>query len=503
VFHRRTALALSFVAIVLFGQDAFAETDASRFGAGGYMRVMTRPDFQGGNSRLGFWNLYGRLLNEGPYASLELRLDVIPRDPLTPSPWTSVHARVEGGSVQNADPGGGSLDNFRLSQLYARTGNILLENVTWQIGTLESYWGDLGLYDMRPAQILFETLGLSSRVDLDQLEVLLGVGDAGYFIKGTEYNTVLTVGGSVKVRFGKHAEVGVGGEYHYEPKVEGNRFAPHNSRFEDGSGIDYENFVRGEVAETFFDEGGQPNDFPDPVATDANSFKLIGHIGFGNLGPLVWNNLFANFLRRHPDNFVFENYMGEEYRIYVKDLTDERYQLNIGNEMQLELVPDILDLTWAVLYGLHYDNDNFIKPTDNDRRFMSAVARFQVYLTESLHFLLESSVAQEQSTNGNMYRNHADSIFQSEDGRMNTEGLEFGDADTRNTVQLKLGPVLQPTGRGIFNRPSFRLLYGLQHSSQNNAFGNSFVQTQDEFDDFDVVEQHYHHVIALEVETWF
>ncbi len=195
--------------------------------------------------------------------------------------------------------------------------------------------------------------------------------------------------------------------------------------------------------------------------------------------------------------------MGEEYRIYVKDLTDERYQLNIGNEMQLELVPDILDLTWAVLYGLHYDNDNFIKPTDNDRRFMSAVARFQVYLTESLHFLLESSVAQEQSTNGNMYRNHADSIFQSEDGRMNTDGLEFGDADTRNTVQLKLGPVLQPTGRGIFNRPSFRLLYGLQHSSQNNAFGNSFVQTQDEFDDFDVVEQHYHHVIALEVETWF
>ena len=25
-----------------------------------------RPDFQGGSTGLGYWNLYGRLLNEGP-----------------------------------------------------------------------------------------------------------------------------------------------------------------------------------------------------------------------------------------------------------------------------------------------------------------------------------------------------------------------------------------------------------------------------------------------------
>ena len=41
---------------------------------GGYMRVMTRPDFQGGNGRLGYWNLYGRLLNEGPWMSLDGRI---------------------------------------------------------------------------------------------------------------------------------------------------------------------------------------------------------------------------------------------------------------------------------------------------------------------------------------------------------------------------------------------------------------------------------------------
>ena len=502
---RTTAAAVAFLTILSVSPQLAADTRPSRFGAGGYLRVMTRPDFQGGSARLGFWNLYGRLLNEGPYAALELRIDLVPPDPLTPSAWSTAHARVEGGSVAGADVGGGSLALFRLSQLYARAGNVLLPNVTWQIGTLESYWGDLGLYDMRLAQILGDTIGLSSRLDLDNFELLVGVGDSGYVIKGLEYNTIFSLGASAKVRFGKHAEVGVGGQYRFEPSVKGNRFAPHSSRFADGRGIDYEEFWRGEVVENFVADGNDLVDFADPVPTSASSFDLIGHIGFGNLGPLIWNNVYANFKRRHPSNFVFEpGGLGDsDVRIYVTDLTDEKFQLNVGNEMQLRLIPKWLDLTWAFLYGLHYDNDNFIAPSDDDRSFLSVVARFQFYATETLHLLLESSFAQEQSRNGNFFRNHADSVFESVDGRSDSRGLEFGDADVRNTTQLKVGPVLNPGGRGIFARPSFRLLYGMQHSSQNNAFGNSFVETLDEFQDFDTVEQHIHHVLALEVETWF
>jgi len=44
---------------------------------GGYFRVMTRPDFQGGDGRLGYWNLYGRLLNEGPFVALETQLHLL------------------------------------------------------------------------------------------------------------------------------------------------------------------------------------------------------------------------------------------------------------------------------------------------------------------------------------------------------------------------------------------------------------------------------------------
>jgi len=39
--------------------NARAEASGDRFSAGGYFRIMTRPDFQGGASTLGFWNLYG------------------------------------------------------------------------------------------------------------------------------------------------------------------------------------------------------------------------------------------------------------------------------------------------------------------------------------------------------------------------------------------------------------------------------------------------------------
>ena len=36
----------------------------------GYVRAGARPDFQGAGATLGYWNLYGRLLNEGPYAMI-------------------------------------------------------------------------------------------------------------------------------------------------------------------------------------------------------------------------------------------------------------------------------------------------------------------------------------------------------------------------------------------------------------------------------------------------
>ena len=55
---------------------------------GGYFRVQARPDFQGGSTGLGYWNLYGRLLNEGSYATIDFRKELVERNS-NGDPWTS------------------------------------------------------------------------------------------------------------------------------------------------------------------------------------------------------------------------------------------------------------------------------------------------------------------------------------------------------------------------------------------------------------------------------
>jgi hypothetical protein len=218
---------------------------------------------------------------------------------------------------------------------------------------------------------------------------------------------------------------------------------------------------------------------------------------------LVWNNLFANLGRRHPQNFVTEVFEGRSFDLYIHDLTDERYFLTVGNEAQITLWPGRLDAVWGALYGSTWDEDNTIAPSDDNQDVMSTVLRLQAYLTDTLHYLVESSVAQEISRNGNRFRNHRDSIFAGTNGQADARGLEFGDADTRRTFQGKTGFILNPLGPGIYMRPSIRLLYGVQYSTQNLAYGNSFVQSLDQFNDFGSVESHWHHVLALEAEAWF
>lgn len=489
--------------IILFACSLLAFSSASAHGAGadlgGYFRVGARPDLQGGSSQLGYWNLYGRLLNEGPYAALELKLDILDQEPGSTDVWTSVHTKVEGGSVQGADPSNGALSQYRMSQVYALAGNVLFKNVTWQVGTLDTYFGTLGLYDMWPARLFYETVGLSARYQTPRVDLLLGLGDSGYYLKRDAYNTILTPGGSVRVRAGDHAELGLGGQAMYEPSVEGNL----NGQYQTPD-ISFEDFIRGEAVERWVQRNPHRLDyFPDPESRTAFSYKAIGYLGFGGFGPVKWNNLFANFLKRHPEATATESYGGQDYTIYVTDFTDQRYEVNIGNELQLTVVPDKLDLAWGLVYGHYTDLDNDIKPTDYDRTFGSTVLRFQYYLTDTVHILTEGVAAQEISHNGNAWREHADSIFESTDGMPDAEGLEYGDADQRNTFQGKAGFVLNPLGRGVFTRPSLRLLYGFQYSNQNNAFGNNFVTTLDQFEAFKPVEQHWHHVLALETEVWF
>ncbi|MBM76093.1 MAG: hypothetical protein CMK59_11885 [Proteobacteria bacterium] len=473
--------------------------EAGRNHVGGYFRVQARPDLQGGSSQLGYWNLYGRLLNEGSYATLDFRHEILERNDLG-EPWTAILMRVEGGSIGNADSANGVLSALRLSQVFVQAGNLGNNNITWQVGTLENYFGDLGLYDFRPSTLFFETVGVSARYQTDDIELLLAAGDSGYRMRQDAYNTVLTGGGSFRWRVIPQFEFGFGGQYRYEPGVEGNINAPYAT-----PNIDYDDYLRGEVVQNYMLENplNQYIQLPNPILRNASSYKAIGYIGFGNFGPVIWNNFYASYELFHPDTYKTETFNGQTHKLFLSDLTDERYSLFLGNEIQLRIIPKVWDIAWGAVYGDQKDLDNQISPSDYDRTYASTVLRSQWYLTERYHLLVESSVAKEVSRNGNAYREHADSIFKNTGGSSDPRGFEYGDSNTRTTFQGKGGIVINPMGRGIYTRPSLRFLYGAQYSNQNNAFGNAFVESLNQFNQFGNVEQHWHHILSLEMEAWF
>ncbi len=489
--------------VLLFGTVAFAQAPDSRFSAGGYYRIMARPDFQGGIGRLGYWNINGRLMNEGAYAALEMKLDLLQAPPGTTDIWASLHARIEGGSVTAADSGNGNLINFRLSQLYARAGNILAPNLVWQLGTQQYFFGNLGLYDFRPAQVLEDTIGLSARYTTSTFEAMLAIGDSGFAIRGAEYVPLMTAGGVVRARVGTHFELGGGGQIAVEPFIAGNRFSSYVT-----PRVAYEDFTRKEVLRRFIETnpliGVEQFQLAIPSTQLNVSWRAVGYLGFGGFGPLEWNNFFIRYQRLHPQNFYTDAYLGQSVRVYSADLTRDRYALQMGNEMILKLIPERLDAVWSVLYGQDRDLANTIQASEANRLYASTVLRFQLYLTRSVHWLLENAISQERSLNGNLYRTNFDSVFQNNQGIADSRGLQFGDSSTRNSWQLKTGIVLNPTGFGIYARPSIRLLYGFQYSNQHAAFGNAFVERIDQFDAFKPTGTiSWHHLVSLESEGWF
>lgn len=486
----------------LWSTLASAQAPDSRFSAGGYYRISARPDFQGGNGRLGFWNLSGRLMNEGTWAALEMKLDLLQAPPGTTDIWASLHARIEGGTVGTADPLNGFLSSFRLSQVYARAGNILAPNIIWQLGTQQFFFGDLGLYDFRPAQVLEDTIGLSARYLSEHVDVLLAVGDSGFSQRGAQYVPILTAGGAVRVHVNDHFEFGGGGQIGLEPFIAGNRFSSYVT-----PNVRQEDFVRREVLRRYLEENpGMFDQFQRPQQAGQlnTSWRAVGYLGFGGFGPLRWNNFFARYQRLHPQNFYADAWNGQSVNVYTADLTRDRYALQLGDEMQLNLIPKRLDLVIAGLFGTDRDFADTLSASEANRLYASTVARFQLYLTPVVHLLLEGSLAHERSLQGNLFRSSYDSIFRSSQGVPDTRGLEFGDQAERNTLQLKTGVVLNPTGPGIYTRPSIRLLYGFQHSTMHAAFGNAFAERLDQFNVFSPSATiRWHHLFSLESEGWF
>ncbi len=200
---------------------------------------------------------------------------------------------------------------------------------------------------------------------------------------------------------------------------------------------------------------GQEDLFPQAggrVADSAAPYRVIGYLGFGKLGPLRWNNTFFSYKRLAPDQSYVETHaQGRDYTIYVADLTRDRYQLVIGNEMQIRIIPDRLDAVWGVLYGNNTDYSNTIQASQTNSIYYSTVLRLQLYLTRTVHLLFEGSLAQEKSKNGNASSAITTTSMLSEHGRHQLRHPAASSTATdplRNTMPIKGGIVFNPTGLG-------------------------------------------------------
>ncbi|MDP2307406.1 MAG: hypothetical protein Q8P18_15375 [Pseudomonadota bacterium] len=422
----------------------FAHAQAAE--VSGYFRLSARPDLVGGDGRLGTSAFYGRLLNEGPWGLLDLRQPLVGDASQAGggAPWGSLALRVEGGTVGGGDPTNGGLLGFRLSQLYLSAGNVGFRDVTFRVGTLETTFGDLWLFDARPTQMLVDVLGASGTWARDGTEVMLGLGDAGWSIHGARYHVVGSAGGSVRHR-SDHVEVGLGGQAWFEPA------------------------------------DGDPE---GPEDRDARAWKVAGTVGFGDLGPVRWNRLQVVLRRRLPDAPRLTVVDGEEVRVGVSRQTDQRHELLIGDEVELELVPDHLEVAAAAVFEHHYDPDQLgpegtggESPTN--RTALSGVLRVQVALTPAFSLLGETSLARE--------------VARGAQG-VSTDGAATDGPARKDTWQGKVGVVVSPAGPGLGARPALRALYGAQHCSLPSAWPGAPPTGGD---------ARWHHLVSLEAEAWF
>ncbi len=477
---------------------------SGRFSIGGYWRLQALTDFQGGNGRLGLSTLNGRLLNEGPYGILMGRLMLVGSDrPSSTEPWAALTLRVEGDSFLGTDAGNGSLANYAITNFGVDVGNLLLENVTWRLGVIWYEPGDIDLYDMFPDDLFYGVAGASAFYRTETLELLVGLGDAGWDLHGANYDTVFTGGGWLRLHLGKHFQIAGGGQFGYEPDSPGNQNGPYQT-----PGVSYIDFYRHTAAQSYFQglpSTIQPNPslFPNPQPRSSQNWKLVGYAGVNGFGPLQWDNFFIHYLKQPPQTSYQELYDGQTYNVYIHDLTDQDYELFMGNEANLTLWPRRLDLAIAGIYGVERNYANTQVAGYDNYTFISGVARFQAYLTKTIHLLFETSLAEEHSLNGNLFRDHQDSIFQNDYGVSDPLGLQFGDSPYRDTWQGKWGVVFNPNGRGIYNRPSLRFLYGLQYSTAQDAFQSGYVNNLNQYNQFVGPEQHWHSVAGIETEGWF
>lgn len=490
-----------------------------------YVRASAQDDFGYNSPTLGWSPFYGRLMNETPWLMADFGYHVV-RPERPGGERATLFMRIEGGSYRGFNMGQGSLSNFAINQVWLETENVLFKSLVTQTGNLWYNMGYIGIFDNFTAQVFYDTVGFRAGQRTKLFEYFLGAGDSGWSLyrnraydgwEGHQYAVIPTVGGLVRVnlyeiealksfsnKFMPRWQAGASFQMMWERTNETMRGAPYQT-----PNVAYADVMRGEAFKKFMLENpGNSDFFPWARPQPANYWRYTAWTGFGGpeLGPIkvYWNDLSVRFEKKAPQIAVRETYNDESKDIYIAAFTDERYDFSLYDEIQLRLLPNHFDLNAGFGFGKSWDNDNRIRPDDHNSTRYSFVIRPMWYITDHLHYLVELVYAREKSSIGNRYREHFNSIKSNTQGIPDSQGLEWGDTDTKHTYQIKTGFTINPAGRGIYSRPVIRLLYGVQHSNVQAAFGNTFEESLSRRNQFNLNRDiHWHHMVRVEFEHWF
>ena len=263
------------------------------------------------------------------------------------------------------------------------------------------------------------------------------------------------------MRIGDHVELGGGGQVAVEPFIAGNR----NSSYVTPD-VNYEDFARKEVLRRFVERtqlGVEQFPRPVPSAQTNVSWRAVGYLGFGKLGPLKWNNFFARYQRLHPQNSYTDagkaSGAGLHRRPHPRSLRAAAGQRDGDRAHPRPPRRGVVDALRAGPRSREHDRRQRGEPPLHVHGAPAAA----LLLPHRALAAGERDVARSARSTATSSAPPSTRSSRTPRARPTRRGLEFGDSNVRNTWQLKTGIVLNPTGFGIYARPSIRLLYGFQH----------------------------------------
>ncbi len=372
----------------------------------------TRAGYASANGERGE-HIRGAYLNRATLARLDL--DAQPVQPEGDGMAIGVHARLEHGDGALVRSSLTPDADFHVVRLFAELEPS--RSTAIRVGTLDGTEGALPLFDTHVARILNPAVGVAVHHDAGIVDVTVGVGDAGLFLRRAGYSFVADVGGTVRIRPSEGLSIAFGADALIEPQARESSWAEERVEY-------YEDYSDERVvAAMMASQGAGLLDDPELLSETSRmrtALRGIAALRYETADETMRVDVQISARQRPTGDAYAETIEDRTVTLYLPELSDDRFEIGVGSEMSVQTT-DWLRVRLGALVFRRSDADD---PTPSDGNSLSygAVARAEATIAEeSVEWLFEASGF-------------------GEDLREPTPGFDEGQSADRRVVQLKSGP---------------------------------------------------------------